>query len=1029
MSDNVPVTPGSGAIIATDDVGGVQFQRVKIALGGDGADGGTMLQPLTAAELAATQTLLPTGAATAANQATQNASLTVLETDALVSLATGVNLCPTQAEFFVNAGTTRTLDYGTGPLPGTRSVRWQFQNTPNNQGFSVDVGVEGRCDGANFVVSFWAKGSGSLSLVWASYSSGPAIDPEYTTVCTLDSTWRRYYFNGRCSQASAYQVLFQLYGSLVDMEVYGVQIECTENSVPSRYSDPLKRPTTSPYKWVCAPRPRTSVACWGDSLTGGAYGQNFRTELSRLLNFSTVYDGGVGGETSTQVKTRMIAATAKNRFGCVTIWVGRNNLTDPTTILADIETMVAALNHGRFLIIGVMNATNEPTGSLGHTNAVLIENTLLAKYGKRFLSVRKHFNAGVSDDTPSTTLMADLVHPNAVGYGLVASLIRDALRDAGFLTWMPQVSNKDDGQSTMANSAPVVIASDQTDVGTRLHGHTYDYAPGYDAVEDTTGEAAFDVAGNLITRAQTLTDEGGYRYNPAGSSLAVSLGTCTFTNGSDIVTGTGFDSVDVHMGDYVYLDADGVTQAKQVLFLTPTQLTLKSAYTGTGGTGASSRQYLKSVVGSGGTITVSNGQAVIAAQTTATSVFELERDVDVLPMVKQTQITISQRIANQDIYLGLYDENNGGTAKWYYWFHFTGTTNTAVNCVCGRNPSGAPTGGEIKTQAVTLPNGSTTAIAHRYRIEALKDRVSFYIDDVLVAQEFVQVPHPADFLTSTLRVVNGTTPATNTNITLDYDSTFNFNVLSAEYPSQTTAAAAPNMPLENFSYSQAGVITINTDLLVIDCRRFRSVAFQCTSMGTSGVVTIQCADDIAFTTPQTVTTFGIDGSAVATTFNAATIRFFNTYAPYIRFRLTTATTGGTTTIFAHGSHQLMQSWVATQPVSGSVTATVTSTRITPNAADGHSSNNHLISANSTNATSVKASAGSVGLIVVSNINAAVRYLKMYNKASAPTVGTDTPVMTIAVPPNQTVVIGGNSPIRFSTAAVAAAEMSISIFYT
>ncbi len=57
----------------------------------------------------------------------------------------------------------------------------------------------------------------------------------------------------------------------------------------------------------------------------------------------------------------------------------------------------------------------------------------------------------------------------------------------------------------------------------------------------------------------------------------------------------------------------------------------------------------------------------------------------------------------------------------------------------------------------------------------------------------------------------------------------------------------------------------------------------------------------------------------------------------------------------------------------------------------------LNSAASTNATSVKASAGQVGFVLVTNTNAAVRYLKLYNKASAPTVGTDTPVQVYAIP--------------------------------
>jgi len=37
MADNVSVTPGAGVAIATDDVAGVQYQRIKLDLGGDGA--------------------------------------------------------------------------------------------------------------------------------------------------------------------------------------------------------------------------------------------------------------------------------------------------------------------------------------------------------------------------------------------------------------------------------------------------------------------------------------------------------------------------------------------------------------------------------------------------------------------------------------------------------------------------------------------------------------------------------------------------------------------------------------------------------------------------------------------------------------------------------------------------------------------------------------------------------------------------------------------------------------------------------
>ncbi len=53
---------------------------------------------------------------------------------------------------------------------------------------------------------------------------------------------------------------------------------------------------------------------------------------------------------------------------------------------------------------------------------------------------------------------------------------------------------------------------------------------------------------------------------------------------------------------------------------------------------------------------------------------------------------------------------------------------------------------------------------------------------------------------------------------------------------------------------------------------------------------------------------------------------------------------------------------------------------------------HRVSTADTNATSVKASAGTHYGVQAGNVNAAARYLKLYDKATAPTVvGTDVPV--------------------------------------
>lgn len=54
----------------------------------------------------------------------------------------------------------------------------------------------------------------------------------------------------------------------------------------------------------------------------------------------------------------------------------------------------------------------------------------------------------------------------------------------------------------------------------------------------------------------------------------------------------------------------------------------------------------------------------------------------------------------------------------------------------------------------------------------------------------------------------------------------------------------------------------------------------------------------------------------------------------------------------------------------------------------------VVSLNSTNATSQKVGNANLYQIIVTNTNAAVRFVKFYDKASVPTVGTDVPTMTL-----------------------------------
>lgn len=103
----------------------------------------------------------------------------------------------------------------------------------------------------------------------------------------------------------------------------------------------------------------------------------------------------------------------------------------------------------------------------------------------------------------------------------------------------------------------------------------------------------------------------------------------------------------------------------------------------------------------------------------------------------------------------------------------------------------------------------------------------------------------------------------------------------------------------------------------------------------------------------------------------------------------------------------------------------------------------LVSAATTNATVVKATPGLLTGYIAGNINAAVRYLKIYDIAVAPTVGTTVPKLTIHLPASGVTNYPFPHPISFNTGiaialttgladadtgAVALSEITVHILY-
>lgn len=114
-------------------------------------------------------------------------------------------------------------------------------------------------------------------------------------------------------------------------------------------------------------------------------------------------------------------------------------------------------------------------------------------------------------------------------------------------------------------------------------------------------------------------------------------------------------------------------------------------------------------------------------------------------------------------------------------------------------------------------------------------------------------------------------------------------------------------------------------------------------------------------------------------------------------------------------------------ISGTVTATVASTTLLPSATVGGTVlTHHRISTADTNLVNVKNAAGSLTGFQISNLDTVPIFFKLYNKASAPVLASDTPIKTIMVPAGQTVIFDKAYYMRMATGISFAITKGIAI---
>lgn len=188
------------------------------------------------------------------------------------------------------------------------------------------------------------------------------------------------------------------------------------------------------------------IVAWGDSLTQGTGGKgdSWPVWFTRMSDGIGVISKGVGGQTSTQIKERMLAG--KELHGKFTvIWAGRNNAFDQKgTVQTDIAEMVAALGADNYLIVGIPNSAKEPKDGPERWKLNLIDKlnaSLKETYGTRFVDIRPILVEAYdpsqpldvkdhADNVVPSSLRSDALHLNSAGYKVVAQAILDAYQAA-----------------------------------------------------------------------------------------------------------------------------------------------------------------------------------------------------------------------------------------------------------------------------------------------------------------------------------------------------------------------------------------------------------------------------------------------------------------------------------------------------------------------------------------------------------------------------------------------------------------------
>jgi hypothetical protein len=425
---------------------------------------------------------------------------------------------------------------------GSQSAVWQFQGGANSWVLGNDYGLNG---GDNF---FLQGSSGGLKMFvnvnGVCFGGGSSVDG--TEALRVDSTTQGILpprlTKTQRDAMGAKTTSLMIYNSTIDRLQwwYAPAAEWRSPQVVGVVAEFVAERTVN----YCA---------WGDSLTAGAGGTPWPDVFNQVEGPASMRNEGVGGDTSTQIRTRFLAASPATLNNVQVIWAGRNNFGSPTTVKADIAAMIAALGHTRYLVLGIVNQDDvtEYSGSAYLTIIDQLNTDLATLYGDKFIDIRRILidkglamagltataqdTTDIANDVPPSSLRSDTLHYNSYGYAVVGQVVHAFMNRATDRTGLVDTSSAQtiSGVKTFS-TVPVFDAGISIGTGGSFaqgkvyydatlglvhaakSGATYDWG-----VYDLSGSVALSMAASTknLTAWGTLNVVGGITEN--GVSVAV----------------------------------------------------------------------------------------------------------------------------------------------------------------------------------------------------------------------------------------------------------------------------------------------------------------------------------------------------------------------------------------------------------------------------------------------------------------------------------------------------------------------------